>query len=242
VLVLLAGVVTGGLNAAVGSGSLVTFPALLAIGLPPVTANVTNTVGLVLGSVSGAVGYRAELAPDRRRVAMLGLVAAIGGVAGAVALLRLPSSSFRELVPLLLASAVLLVLAEPFLRRPAGPEGASRHRVALPAAVVAISVYAGYFGVAGGVVLLAVLPRLLGAGLQHANGVKNVLMASANGAAAVLFLAVADVRLALAGLLAVGSAVGGRYGARLARALPDVALRLLVAAAGVAGLVLVVAR
>lgn len=233
--VALAGVAAGTINAVVGAGTLITFPVLLAVGYPAVVANVSNTVGLVPGSLSGAIGYRRELAGQRSRLTRLGVAAGLGGLTGAVLLLRLPDTVFRAVVPTLILLGVVLVLAQPYLARFVGrPHDAPAHGgPALHVGVYAVGVYGGYFGAAQGVLLIGLLGLLLGETLQRVNAAKNVLALLANLVAAVLFMIVAEVAWLPAALVALGSVVGGQLGARVGRRLPERALRLTVATVGV---------
>ena len=240
--VLLAGVAAGTINTVVGSGTLITFPTLLALGVPPVTANVSNTVGLVPGSLSGAVGYRRELAGQRSRLLRLASASVLGGIAGAVLLLVLPSSAFDAIVPALIGIGVLLVILGPAIQR----KVAARHeaRGGLPdhgaawvwPAVAGAGVYGGYFGAAQGVLLMAILGIGVDDDLQRHNATKNVLALLVNGVAAVVFIAVADVDWPIAGLIAVGSVVGGQIGAGVGRRLPTTLLRAVIVVVGVVAL------
>ncbi|MFD7923221.1 sulfite exporter TauE/SafE family protein [Streptomyces sp. NPDC059740] len=232
-----AGVGAGGINTVVGSGSLITFPVLLGVGLPPLTANVSNSLGLVPGSLSGALGYRRELRGQRRRLVRFGAAAAVGGLAGAIALLALPSSAFDAIVPVLVGLAVLLVAVGPRLsaavraRRPEGvrhPEGGPGLLVGLALA----SAYGGYFGAAQGVLYLSLMGLLLDEELQRLNAVKNVLALVVNGVAAIFFLFVAHFDWPAVGLIAAGSVIGGQIGARLGRRLSPTALRVTVVVVG----------
>jgi uncharacterized membrane protein YfcA len=217
--VLLAGIAAGTINTVVGSGTLITFPTLLALGVPPVTANVSNTVGLVPGSLSGAVGYRRELAGQRSRLLRLASASLLGGIAGAVLLLVLPASAFDAIVPVLIGIGVLLVILGPAIQR----RVAARHeaRGGLPdhgapwvwPAVAGAGVYGGYFGAAQGVLLMAILGIGVDDDLQRHNATKNVLALLVNAVAAVVFIVVADVDWPVAGLIAVGSVIGGQIGA-----------------------------
>ena len=211
VAILLAGLAAGGINAVVGSGTLITFPTLLALGYPPVIANVSNTVGLAPGSFAGAWGYRRELTGQRKRLLALGALAMIGGALGAVLLLTLPESAFRTIVPALIGIACVLVVVQPWLTRRLGTrEGRPAHGgVLLSAGVLGTGVYGGYFGAAQGVLLIAVLALGTGEPLQRVNAVKNVLAGVVNGVAAVVFIAVTEVDWAVAGLIGVGSVAGG---------------------------------
>ncbi len=231
------GLAAGTINTIVGSGSLVTFPTLLAFGLPPVQANVSNTVGLVPGSVSGAVGYRRELEGQRGRVMRLGAASAIGGITGGVLLLVLPPRSFERVVPFLILIAVGLVIAQPWLQRRLAvesAEGRGRGNTAvLWSTVLLTGVYGGYFGAAQGVILLALLGIFVDDHLQRLNGTKNVLAALVNAVAAILFMVVAHVYWVVAGLIAGGAIVGGQAGAVIGRRLSPTVLRWVIVVVGV---------
>jgi uncharacterized protein len=238
-LVLLAGVGAGTINTVVGSGTLITFPVLLAIGLAPVTANVSNTVGLAPGSLSGAVGYRAELAGQRRRVIVLALGSLIGGLAGAILLLTLPAAAFKAVVPVLIALALALVAVQPWLsRRMTRRAGTERTTVTplLWVAVLLTGVYGGYFGAAQGVILIAVMGVLLTESLQRINATKNVLAMVANTVAAVVFVFTAHIDWVAAALIACGAVLGGVIGAKVGRRLSPVALRVVIVVVGVAAI------
>ncbi len=240
--ILLAGVAAGTINAVVGSGTLITFPTLLALGVAPVTANVSNTVGLVPGTLSGAVGYRRELVGQRGRLLRLASASVLGGTAGAVLLLVLPSSAFDTIVPVLIGIGVVLVVLGPAI----GRKVAARHeaRGGLPdhgapwvwPAVAGAGVYGGYFGAAQGVLLVAILGIGVDDDLQRHNATKNVLATLVTGVAAVLFIAVADVDWQVAGLIAVGSVIGGQIGAGVGRRLPAALLRAVIVVVGVVAL------
>ena len=222
-----AGVVAGAVNAIVGSGSLVTFPTLLAVGFSPVVANVSNTVGLVFGGVSGVWGYRRELRGQRRRVLTLAGGSAVGALVGGILLLELPSSVFDAVVPILILLSVALMAFKPT------PRAAERdHLTPATGGTFLTGIYGGYFGAAQGVILLAVLRLAFADDLQRLNAVKNVLAGVANAAAAVLFIAVADVAWDAAALVAGGSIVGAWAGASYGRKLPDVWLRRIVIVGG----------
>jgi uncharacterized protein len=223
-----AGVVAGAVNAIVGSGSLITFPTLLAVGYPPVTANVSNTVGLVFGGVSGAWGYRRELRGQGRRVGWLAVGSATGALVGGILLLSLPSSVFDAVVPILILLAVALMAFKPTPKH-----GAERdHLAPATGGTFLTGIYGGYFGAAQGVILLAVLRLAFTDDLQRLNAVKNVLASLANAVAAVLFVAVAHVAWDAAALIAGGSIVGGALGARYGRRLPEEWLRRIVIVGG----------
>ena len=235
-----AGGVAGTVNTIVGSGTLVTFPVLLAFGYSPVTANVSNTVGLFPGSISGSIGYRRELAGQRLRAIVLGTAAIAGGITGAILLLALPASAFKAIVPAFIAAALVLVLVQPWLTKRLA--GRHRHPLAtrglLPFGIFAGGVYGGYFGAAQGIIYLSLLGLALRDGLQRLNALKNVIAAVANLAAAIVFVVAAPhLSWAAAGLLAGGSILGGQLGARIGRRLPQPVLRALIVAVGIAAIV-----
>lgn len=247
--VCLAGIGAGTINTIVGSGTLITFPVLLAIGLPPVTANVSNTLGLVPGSISGAIGYRRELRGQRSRVLHLSGAAFCGGLAGAILLVTLPSDAFALIVPVLIVIALVLVVAQPRLagmvKRRRERKGSEAHPDGGPGllgGIAASSVYGGYFGAAQGVIYLAFMGLLLNEDLQRINAVKNVLAAIVNGTAAIFFLFVADFDWTAVLLIAAGSTAGGQLGARIGRKLPPAVLRAVIVVVGSAAIVQLVLR
>lgn len=235
VLVLLAGTAAGTINTVVGSGTLITFPTLLALGYPPVVANVSNTIGLAPGSVSGAIGYRRELSGQRSRLIRLGSASLLGGLTGAVLLIRLPEAVFETIVPVLILLACVLVLLQPRIsrlivtRHDAPPHGS----VWVWLLVAAAGVYGGYFGAAQGVLMIPFLVIGLNESLQRVNAAKNVLVMLVNGQAAVLFMFIADVDWLVAGLVALGAIGGGLLGAAIGRRLPPRVLRILIVVVGV---------
>ena len=238
----------GTINAVVGSGTLVTFPTLLACGLPAVTANVSNTVGLVPGSLSAAIGYRAELAGQRSRVVRLAYASCVGAVAGALLLLVLPASAFDAIVPVLIALGVLLVVFGPAISRRVAARaescgGVPHHGVwwVWPAVLLA-GVYGGYFGAAQGVLLMAILGIGVVDSMQRHNATKNVLALVVNGVAAVVFLFVSHLDWRAVGLIAVGSVVGGQLGATVGRRLPPAVLRGVIVVVGVVAIVTLLLR
>jgi len=236
----LAGLAAGTVNTVVGSGTLITFPVLLAFGYSPVTANVSNTIGLVPGSASGAIGYRRELAGQRRRALRLGACSVLGAIAGAVLLLVLPASAFKAIVPAFIAIALALVVLQPRIAR-ALAERESRvaheHGILTPLAIFATGIYCGYFGAAQGVLLLGILGVALPQDLHRTNALKNVLAGLGNGVAAVIFAFAADVAWAPAALIGAGSIVGGQLGATYGRRLSPGALRGLIVLVGIAAIV-----
>jgi uncharacterized protein len=223
-----AGFAAGGVNTIVGSGSLITFPTLLALGYPPVTANVSNTVGLVFGGVSGVIGYRKELEGQRRRAVTLGCGTTAGALLGGVLLLELPSSVFDAVVPIL----ILLACGLMAIRRTPAQHADHEHVPAGTAAAFFTGIYGGYFGAAQGIILMSLLRFCFPDDLQRLNGLKNVLAAVANGVAAILFVFVADVRWGPAALIAAGSIVGAQGAARYGRRIPSNVLRWTVVVAG----------
>ncbi|MFJ9411989.1 sulfite exporter TauE/SafE family protein [Streptomyces sp. NPDC101393] len=238
-----AGLGAGTINTVVGSGTLITFPVLLAVGLPPITANVSNTLGLVPGSISGAIGYRRELRGQRRRILRFGAAAMTGGLIGAILLLALPSNAFDAIVPALIAIALVLVIAQPrlatALRARRERQGTTVHRdggIALLTGLLFASMYGGYFGAAQGVLYLSLMGLLLNEDLQRINGLKNVLALVVNGIAAVFFLFVADFNWTAVLLIAVGSSLGGQIGATVGRRLPPTALRAVIVVVGLAAI------
>lgn len=239
--IVFAGLAAGMINTVVGSGTLVTFPTLLWVGLPPVTANVSNTVGLVPGAVSGAWGYRRELVGQRARIVRLGSGTLAGAVVGATLLLVLPPDVFAAVVPVLISLACGLVLIQPWLVGKLKDRPRREHGGPLVWLLVfGTGVYGGYFGAAQGVILIAVLALGLDETLQRVNAAKNVLAGMANLVAGVIFIVVADVDWAVAGLVAVGAIAGGLLGARLARLLPPVALRGVVVLIGIIAVITLV--
>jgi uncharacterized membrane protein YfcA len=234
-----AGAVAGGVNTVVGSGSLITFPTLLAIGYSPVTANVSNSIGLVPGGVSGSIGYRAELRGQGRRTVILGVGTTIGAVIGGVLLLQLPSSVFDAVVPALILLAVALMAFRPAPKQ----HEQGNNMVGGVASSFATGIYGGYFGAAQGIILMSLLRFCFPDDLQRLNGLKNVLAGVANAVAAILFIAVADVAWEAAALIAVGSVVGAQVGARYGRHIPSEVLRWIVVICGaVVALILLITR
>lgn len=232
----------GAINAVVGSGTLFTFPVLLAFGYPPKVANVSNTVGLVPGSAAGAVGYRRELSGQRTRILRLGLVSAAGAVGGAVLLLALPAAAFKRIVAVFIAIAIVLILAQPRISRWLARAHSSAHLREHPGpvgttAVFASGVYGGYFGAAQGIMLLAILGLSIDDDLQRLNALKVVLAGLVNLVAGVIFVFAAHVAWGAAGLIAAGSIVGGLLGARWGRRLPESALRLVIVGVGIFAIV-----
>jgi hypothetical protein len=232
VVLLGVGILAGVVSTVVSLASVVSYPALLlAVGLPPVATNVTNTVALVFSGVGAAAGSRPELAGQGGRVLRLGVVTALGGAAGAALLLLLPPRTFEAVAPWLIGAASLLLLAPPRVNRFPGGHG-REGAPALLAALFAVAVYVGYFGAAGGILLLAVLSAMVDQPLARTNAVKNVVAGTANAVAALAFAVFGPVHWAAAAPLAAGFLVGGWLGPALVRRLPGQTLRVLVAACG----------
>ncbi|WP_153397492.1 sulfite exporter TauE/SafE family protein [Ornithinicoccus halotolerans] len=239
VCIVLAGLAAGTINTIVGSGTLVTFPTLLFFGYAPVSANVSNSLGLVAGGVSGAWGYRHEMVGLRRVVGRLVPASFAGSVLGAVLLLVLPEEAFETIVPVLIGLALVLVVTGPRLSRWAAHQHPDRlttgRWVALLIGIVLAGMYGGYFGAAQGVLLIGLMSVLLPLQLQAINGIKNVLGMVVNLVAAVTFLIVdpAQINWPVAALIALGSVTGGFVGARIGRAMPAWLLRSVIVVIGV---------
>ena len=235
----LAGIAAGTINTVVGSGSLVTFPALLAFGYPPVTANMTNNLGVLPGSISGAVAYRHELRDQWPRVVRLAGLSLLGGLGGALLLLRLPAAAFSAIVPGLILLSCVLVVIQPCLRkRTSVREGQPRRAgVARVMGIFLTGLYGGYFGAAQGVLLMAVLGIVIAEGLQRLNAMKNVLVAVANTSAAIIFIVRGGIAWEAAGIIAVGSIIGGQLGASIGRRLPAPVYRTVIVIVGLVAFV-----
>lgn len=248
ILIGLAGVAAGAINAVVGSGTLVTFPTLVALGFPPVTATMSNAVGLVAGSVSGTWGYRRELRGQWDRLAWQIPASFVGAGLGAWLLLHLPDKVFAEVVPVLLIIALSLMVVGPriqvWARTRAEASGRSIDHVsasrmtALVVATFAIGVYGGYFTAAQGIMLIAAMGALLPEDLQRMNAAKNLLALVVNVVAALAYTVGAFDRVSwtAAGLIAAGSLLGGFLGAHYGRRLSPTALRAVIVIVGLIGL------
>ncbi len=240
VFLLLGGLGAGIFNGVAGGGSLISFPLLLALGYPALTANITNTVGIWPGYAGSAAGFRQEIAGQNDRLARLSPVAALGGIAGACLLLTTSSADFKAVAPWLVLGASLLFAAQPLLRRAlSGPSQAPpRTRpVLLIGGTFASAIYGGYFGAGLGVMLLAILGLALPDSITRTSGLRTALSILVNGVAAVVFLIHGGLAWRAVGLLAIGSLVGGWIGARVALAIPAMALRVIVVAVGLATVV-----
>ncbi|WP_120313859.1 sulfite exporter TauE/SafE family protein [Mycobacterium alsense] len=248
VVIAAAGFAAGAINALVGSGTLITFPTLVALGYPPVTSTMSNAVGLVAGSVSGTWGYRAELAGQGNRLRWQVPASLSGAVLGAFLLLHLPATVFAGVVPVLLVLALVLVVLGPRLQAWASKRAELAGRsaehvpparmVALVLGTFAVGVYGGYFTAAQGILLVGVMGALLPESVQRMNAAKNLLALLVNIVAAVSYSLVAFDRISwpVAGLIAAGSLAGGVVGARYGRRLSPAALRTTIVAVGLIGL------
>jgi uncharacterized membrane protein YfcA len=248
ILIALAGVGAGAINAVVGSGTLITFPTLVALGYPPVTSTMSNAVGLVAGSASGTWGYRRELRGQWNRLAWQLPASFVGALLGAWLLLHLPERVFEQVVPVLLVAALALVVVGPriqaYARRRAEDAGRSAEHVspgrmaALVLATFAVGVYGGYFTAAQGIMLIAAMGALLPEDMQRMNAAKNLLSLVVNIVAAVAYTVVAFDRISwlAAGLIAIGSLLGGFLGAHYGRRLSPNALRAVIVVVGLIGL------
>ena len=233
-LVLLAAGTAGGIfSTVVAIASLVTYPALLALGVPPLAANMTNTVSLAFTGVGSVAASRPELAGQGRRVLRLGVFTALGGAAGAAVLLLTPASAFTVVVPVLIGGASLVLLVQPRISLLTPPAVMDiRHRLALGAALFAVSMYIGYFGAAAGVLLLVVLTAVISEPLVRVNAIKNAVNGMANATAAACFSLFGDVRWKLVLPLAAGYLIGGWIGPKIARRVPAGVLRVFVSLCG----------
>jgi uncharacterized protein len=245
-LIALAGCAAGFINAIVGSGTLISFPTLLGAGFERVAANMANNIGLAPGSFSAVVGYRRELAGQRRRLSILGPASVLGGLTGALLLLTLPSTAFKTVVPFLVLLGVALVIAQPFVqkrvkarRAASGVEtdalGAPTVEHIGPALIFVVfltGIYGGYFGAGQGVILTGLLGMALTEDMQRINAAKNVLAGLVNGVAAIVFIALRPISWAPAILIAVGSVLGAQIGAKVGRRIQPNILRALIVLIG----------
>jgi len=235
-----AGVVAGTINSVVGSGTLFTFPVLLAFGYAPVVANVSNTIGLVPGNASGAVGYRRELVGQRARAIPLACMSLVGSGIGAALLLTLPASAFKAIVPGFIAVALILIVFQPQISRRLVARGGGVTDRAGPAATAGVfgaGVYGGYFGAAQGILVLSILSLSVDDSLTRLNALKVVLVGVANLVSGLVFVFFAHVAWAAAGLIAGGSVIGGLLGARVGRRLPPDVLRGVIVVVGIVAIV-----
>jgi uncharacterized protein len=240
VIVFAAGVSAGGINAVVGSGSLITFPILVALGYPPVVANVSNNIGLVPGSFAGAYGYRRELSGQRERLLRLGAASMLGSLLGGVLLLTMPAQAFKVVVPALIVVALVLVVVQPRLNEWIMARREVHHGHGGPVlwlGVFVAGVYGGYFGAAQGIILISLLGIFLDDTMQRINGAKNVLSGVVNATAAVLFVILAHPDWMVVLMIALGSTLGGFIGASAGRKLPPLVLRTIIVIVGLVAIV-----
>jgi uncharacterized protein len=239
-----AGVWAGAINVVVGSGTLVTFPTLLLFGYPPLTANVSNNLGMVAGGVSGIYGYRRELRPNRPILVRLAPASVAGALVGAVLLFVLPAHSFNAIVPALIALGLLMVIVGPSVQKHTATAQHERSestlaRVLLTAGIFVLGVYGGYFGAAQGILLVGLMGMILSDSIQRLNAIKNVLATLVNLAAALTFIAFANHYIAwsVVALISSGAFLGGYLGARFGRRLPPPVLRALIVVIGSVALI-----
>ncbi|UUL75314.1 sulfite exporter TauE/SafE family protein [Pseudarthrobacter sp. Fe7] len=252
IIVFIAGLWAGTINAVVGSGTLVTFPVLIALGVAPVTASMSNAMGLVFGTGAGAFGYRRELAGRGRQVLRLLPASILGGITGAWLLLHLPEQVFHYVAPVLLVLAMLMVVFQPRLQdwvrnREADPEQAAkdkRHGILLVVLVYLAGVYGGYFVAAQGILLVGILGVFLKGTIQNANAMKNFLVLGVNMVAAISYLLFAFDRInwLVVLLIAVSSTIGGLMGAKVGRKLSPRVLRAVIFSLGIVALGVMIAN
>jgi len=227
--VLAAGVGAGIAGSVAGLASLVSYPVLLAVGLPPVTANVSNTVALVFGGAGSVAGSRPELAGRSALIRPLALASVAGGILGGLLLLLAPANTFKYTVPWLIAGASAAILLP---RRPHPQTPGRFHRPMLFAGTALIGVYGGYFGAAAGVLLLSLLLSMTNDSFAHSNATKNLLTAAANAVAALAFVLLTTIKWLAVAPLALGFLIGGSIGPAIVRKAPPAKLRAVIATAG----------
>jgi uncharacterized membrane protein YfcA len=246
VIILIAGIWSGAINSVVGSGTLVTFPVLVALGYPPLTATTSNAIGVAPGSISGAIGYRKELKGFWPQVARLSVASFFGAICGTILLLALPTNAFESILPVLVGLAVALVIVQPTVsrwiakrREAEGVEDTDHHGITplLLFFTFLIGIYGGYFTAAQGVLMMAVMGIMLSEPLQRLNGTRNVLSALVNVVAGTIYALVAPVNWPVAAILAVGSTLGGQLGAKVGLKLKPAVLRGVIIVVGVGAMV-----
>ncbi|GEB52854.1 MULTISPECIES: sulfite exporter TauE/SafE family protein [Streptomyces] len=237
-LIAFAGLWAGTINTVVGSGTLVTFPVLVALGYPPVTATTSNAIGLITGSFTGAWGYRHELTGQRGRLVRYGIASFFGAIGGTVLLLSLPHDAFEAIVPVLVGLSLVLVVVQPFVaKRLKSRDGTARSGPLLYALIFLIGIYGGYFTAAQGIMLVGVMGLMLSDPLQRLNGFKNLLSAIVNLVAGLIYAFVAPISWPVVGLIAASSTLGGLLGAKIGRRLPPTALRTVIVLIGALAIV-----
>ncbi len=247
-LIALAGSGAGLINAVVGTGTLITFPTLLALGVPPVLANVSNSIGLAPGSLSAALASKPDLVGQRARIIRYGIASLLGSIVGAGLLLWLPAAAFKAIVPVLIGIGCVLVIIGPWLTRRIA---ARRERLGvgevsadgppwLFIAIIFTGMYGGYFGAAQGVLVLAIMGVAFAETMPRINGLKNVLVMIANAVAGIVFVIISEVDWWIVLALAVGSVLGAQVGARIGRKLPPVVYRVVIVTVGVVAIIALV--
>jgi hypothetical protein len=238
-MLFLAGIGAGTINTVVGSGSLITFPALLAFGYAPLTANMTNNLGVLPGAISGSFAYRKELRTQWSKVVRLSIFSLAGGLGGALLLLVLPAAAFKEIVPVLIALALVLVVLQPWLRKKAAERESRPHanNIIRDSAIFFTGLYGGYFGAAQGILLMSILGAVIDETIHKLNSIKMMLALSANSAAAVVFIIRGGVYWPAAGVIAAGALLGGQIGAHIGRRLPAPVYRAVIVAVGLVAIV-----
>lgn len=247
-LIALAGGGAGLINAVVGTGTLITFPTLLALGVPPVLANVSNSIGLAPGSLSAALASKPDLVGQRARIIRYGIASLLGSIVGAVLLLWLPPSAFKAIVPVLIGVGCVLVIIGPWLTRRIA---ARRERLGVTDvsavgppwlffAIIFTGMYGGYFGAAQGVLVMAIMGVAVAETLPRINGLKNVLVMIANAVAGIVFVIISEVDWWIVLALAVGSVLGAQVGARIGRKLPPIVYRVVIVTVGVVAIITLV--
>lgn len=221
-MLVLVGMVAGTMNSVIGSGGLVTFPALLAFGYSPLVANMTNNMGVLPGALSAAYAYRRELKTQWSRIVRLSALSLVGGFGGAILLLVLPAAAFKRIVPILIALALILIIFQPRIQRRIAQRETEhrRHIVMRDSGIFLTGIYGGYFGAAQGILLMSILGAVIDESIQKLNSIKIMLAVSANTAAAIVFIFRGGIAWEAAGAIAVGSIIGGQVGAHIGRRLP----------------------
>lgn len=240
VIIALAGLAAGAVNAMIGSGSLIIFPTLVALGHTPLVANVTANLGVLPASFAGAFAYRRFFEGKYRHVAIASVFAIVGGVAGALILLVLPDEWFNAIVPVLIGLAVLLVMFGPAIKRAVLRKGHDPDRpdsnMPLFLSVGATAIYGGYFGAGQGIILLSFLTLLVRGGLQRANAYKNTVAGMGNAGAGITFILLAEIDWLAVLILAISSGLGGYLGGRYGQRVPEDVYRAFIVIAGIAAI------
>lgn len=236
-----AGLAAGAINAIVGSGTLITFPTLLAFGYTPVLANVSNTTGLAFGNAASIVTWRRELEGQRGRSIRLGAASVVGGITGAVLLFELPAAAFRSIIPVFIALGVVLVVVQPIVARLLAQRvrlhAAEGHGWSAAAGLFIVGVYGGYFGAGQGLLIIAVLGFAVADTFHRLTALRNVLAGVTNVVAALAFVVATKIAWEAVLLIASGSIVGGWAGVHVGRRLPPFAYRLVIGGVGTVALV-----